>query len=168
MNDVAPTKDAAFGAISTPLDAVRASLLRVAGRPGRRLLAPWWAFALGPIVLGVPHLVADIPYLVVQPGLHRRGALLAAVGFPLPEEARPRPGIRSFRSSLRALEDDLGSALLVVAALSAVAVAARAIGSIEAARLLYLRGAGFHAYLEIALGCLFLLEHQRAPGRGIL
>ena len=30
--------------------------------------------AVGPLVLGVPHLVADLRYLVVRPGLHRRAA----------------------------------------------------------------------------------------------
>lgn len=39
------------------------------------VLAPLWLLALGPLVLGVPHLVADLRYLVVRPRLHlRRGA----------------------------------------------------------------------------------------------
>lgn len=32
-------------------------------------LAPLWAFAFGPLVLGVPHLLADLRYLVVRSGL---------------------------------------------------------------------------------------------------
>lgn len=40
---------------------------------------PLWSLALGPILLGVPHLLADLRYLVVRPGLHRRRALWLAV-----------------------------------------------------------------------------------------
>ncbi|MEC9466127.1 MAG: hypothetical protein VX834_10100 [Myxococcota bacterium] len=38
---------------------------------------PIWLLALGPIVWGVPHVMADIRYMVIQPGLHR-GRWLAA------------------------------------------------------------------------------------------
>lgn len=51
------------------------------------LLSPFWLLALGPVLLGVPHLVADVRYLVLRPGLHRRrggwllvGVLLLAAG----------------------------------------------------------------------------------------
>jgi hypothetical protein len=44
------------------------------------VLAPLPMLALGPILLGVPHLLADLRYLVVQPGLHRRGAAVVLVG----------------------------------------------------------------------------------------
>lgn len=325
---------ASLAPIALPIDAVRAAVLRSLGRPGRLFLAdrsarvglyatvglvialllaclaPVWAFALGPIVLGIPHLVADVRYLVVQPGLHRRRSLVVAVGLPLvlativqspalglasglgavlfatseraeisprraalllalggsitfaafaprtasfvllhghnvlavmlflvafarsrrvgnfvafaalvasamlfagafdrvviaslenghaprtalsfggmldlvapgvndpvlatrlaiffvfaqgvhyamwlrliPEEARERPGIRSFASSLAALERDLGKGVVVAVALLALGLAARAGASLEAARALYMRGAGFHGYLEIA------------------
>lgn len=334
-----------------PLDAVRSALLRALGPYGRMLLsdralrialygvvgivsallttcfAPVWAFALGPVLLGVPHLVADVRYLVVRPGLLRRPWLLFAVGAPLaasvvwpstaigltaglgaiacaraphahrflagaawagvivlsarspaiatltlvhahnvlavllflvafaaprrrwtsalpalvfvaaiaafllgaldpwlfrhaaltgprtgltasrivaslapladpvlslrlaflfvfaqgvhyvywlrlvPEAARERPGLRSFRSSLRALRADLGAPLLVLAALAMAALGIRAFTSLEGARLVYLRLAGPHAYLEIAFLLLWLLErkgatpqaHGRAP-----
>lgn len=45
------------------------------------LISPFWLLALGPVLLGVPHLVADVRYLVLRPGLHRRrgGWLLVAV-----------------------------------------------------------------------------------------
>lgn len=90
-----------------PLDAVRSALLRVAGRPGRCFLvdrgarvalygslgvacaltltatAPLWLLALGPILLGVPHLLADVRYLVVRQGLHRRVAFWPLVAAPL-------------------------------------------------------------------------------------
>lgn len=43
---------------------------------------PLWLIALGPLVWGVPHVVADVRYLVARPGLHRHRALFvaAAVG----------------------------------------------------------------------------------------
>ncbi len=45
--------------------------------------APLWGLALGPVLLGVPHVLADLRYLVVRPGLHRRGLLLVLAGIPL-------------------------------------------------------------------------------------
>lgn len=78
------------------LDALRAGLLRVFGAPGRSLLrdrqarvalsgalgvltsltfstlAPLLLLTLGPLLLGVPHLVADVRYMVARQGLHRR------------------------------------------------------------------------------------------------
>ncbi len=36
------------------------------------LEVPLWLLAVGPIVLGVPHVVADLRYLWVQPGFHQR------------------------------------------------------------------------------------------------
>jgi len=90
-----------------PLDAARSAVLRVVGRPARRLLAdrdarvalygsfgivsafamatlaPLWLLALGPIVLGVPHLLADARYMVVRQGLHRRAGFWALVVLPL-------------------------------------------------------------------------------------
>lgn len=318
-----------------PLDRMRSRVLRTLGRPGRVLLAdrsmrvgvyaaiglftaalmafvaPVLAFALGPIFLGVPHLVSDVRYLVVRPGLHRRRALVVATGMPLllatvfqspalglaagfgpllfsggapwrrgllafawaavvfyaarhasvatfavlhghnavavaifavafarsrrngigvtvgatamavailsgaadrlfasaltnpqvgtlldmvappslvadpimavrlailfvfaqsfhyvlwlrvvPEEARERSGLRSFSSSLDALERDLGRFLLLAFVAFAVLVLAKACVSVDAARSLYLRGATFHAYLEIAF-VLWLLTGEK-------
>lgn len=45
--------------------------------------APLWLLALGPLVLGVPHLMADARYLVAQPGLHRHGVLSWLLFLPL-------------------------------------------------------------------------------------
>lgn len=83
-----------------PLDALRARLLRVLGRPLRPLVVsrdkrvalgaalllglayllattvPLWVVALGPIVWGIPHLISDVRYLLVRPGLHRRPLLV--------------------------------------------------------------------------------------------
>ncbi len=47
------------------------------------LVAPLWLLALGPVLLGVPHLLADLRYLVAQPGLHRHGAASWAAALPL-------------------------------------------------------------------------------------
>jgi hypothetical protein len=47
------------------------------------LAAPLWMLALGPVLLGVPHLVSDARYLVVRPGLHRRTVLALLCGAPL-------------------------------------------------------------------------------------
>jgi hypothetical protein len=47
------------------------------------LLLPTWMLALGPIVLGVPHIAADLRYLVARPGLHARGWPTLAVLGPL-------------------------------------------------------------------------------------
>lgn len=58
-------------------------VLGVLGALGCALLLPLWTLALSPLFLGVPHLLADLRYLVVRPGLHRRVRLLLGVGLPL-------------------------------------------------------------------------------------
>ncbi len=139
----------ATGRLLRPLDAARAALYQLlapwlgplyADRARRvawlgvsavltsfalTLAAPLWLLALGPVVLGVPHLVADVRYLVVQPGLHRRvlpatlaAAALVAVGCGAPALvglAAMVPAIAAARASRR------GKALAVAtwAALSA-------------------------------------------------
>jgi hypothetical protein len=44
--------------------------------------APFWSLAIGPILFGVPHVLADLRYLVLRPGLHRRWPLVVC-GLPL-------------------------------------------------------------------------------------
>lgn len=39
-------------------------------------IVPMWLLALGPIVWGVPHVLADVRYLVVRPGFHRRAMIV--------------------------------------------------------------------------------------------
>ena len=103
----APQFRASAAAILTPLDRLRWLLLKLLGplaKPLVRrralrvmaagcavvgfslaatLISPFWLLALGPVVLGVPHLVADVRYLVLRPGLHRRIDLWLPVGIPL-------------------------------------------------------------------------------------
>ncbi len=93
--------------VVSPADVVRRRLLRALGPVAGRLAAdrearvavsgsllmlsafalalalPLWVLALGPVVLGVPHLLADVRYLWVRPGLHRRPAAWLAIGGPL-------------------------------------------------------------------------------------
>ena len=79
----------ALGPIGLPL--VRDRELRVAAAGALTVLfalaltglAPLWSMALGPVILGAPHLVADVRYLVVKPGLHRRRLLAVGAGIPL-------------------------------------------------------------------------------------
>ena len=44
------------------------------------LVVPFWLLALGPIVWGTPHVLSDIRYLVVRPGIHRRARLWLPAG----------------------------------------------------------------------------------------
>ena len=44
---------------------------------------PLWLLALSPILLGVPHLLADLRYCVARPGLHLRAEWIFGVGVPL-------------------------------------------------------------------------------------
>jgi hypothetical protein len=45
--------------------------------------APRWLLLVGPIVLGIPHVVADVRYLVARPRLHARPLLWLLVAAPL-------------------------------------------------------------------------------------
>ena len=110
MPDAAPANDhlasLACRALA-PLDVLRAELLRLLGgayrplivRPALRhavlgsggialafaltALAPLPMLMLGPLLLGVPHLVADLRYLVARQGLQRRPLVCVGVLAPL-------------------------------------------------------------------------------------
>ncbi|MBX3215504.1 MAG: hypothetical protein KF850_25930 [Labilithrix sp.] len=87
----------------------------------------------------------------------------------VPEEDRPRPGLRSFTSSWRALALDLGRPLLALAAVAALGLAAWGALELAAARDGYLRLAVFHGPLELGAATLLLLEGRgrvRLEGRG--
>ncbi len=90
-----------------PADRVRVALLHALGPVARRLvrdrelrvalvgalavgaallatlLVPWWLLALGPVVLGVPHILADVRYLVVRPAFHKRWGFWLLVAAPI-------------------------------------------------------------------------------------
>ena len=90
------TLDRGVERMLVPLDRLRTRCLRSTGRPLRRLLrlrservavqaalltctsfalalaAPLWLLTWGPLLLGVPHLVADVRYLVARNGLWQR------------------------------------------------------------------------------------------------
>lgn len=55
----------------------------VATAAATALWLPLWSLALGPLLLGVPHLLADVRYLVARPGHHRDRRLWWAAGLPL-------------------------------------------------------------------------------------
>lgn len=98
---------AAVAAALRPLDLLRTRLLRWFGPLSRVLVAdrelrvavqglvlvavsllftatiPLWMLALSPILLGVPHLLADLRYCVARPGHHLRASWLLAVAAPL-------------------------------------------------------------------------------------
>jgi hypothetical protein len=104
---IAATADAVVVCLLAPLDRARADLLRLCGAalaPALRdrdlrvallgttavvtallltLCAPVALLALGPLVLGVPHLVGDVRHLVVRRGLHRRPLVLLLLFAPL-------------------------------------------------------------------------------------
>ncbi len=76
----------------------------------------------------------------------------------VPEDDRPRPVPRPFAASFRALRADFGLWPLVLVAIAALAIAAWGAVDLAAARDGYLRLAGFHGYLELAVGALWLAE----------
>lgn len=80
----------------------------------------------------------------------------------IPEEARERPAPRPFRASLRALQRDLGTPLLVVAAVVGVALLIWGSVQLSEARLGYFRVASFHGYLELCVLALWWVEGR--PG----
>ncbi|MDX2010560.1 MAG: hypothetical protein SFW67_10235 [Myxococcaceae bacterium] len=136
--------------VLTPLDAARSAVLRMSaplltpffGDRERRVLwlgvgsvvmafvltglAPLWLLALGPVVLGVPHLLADVRYLVVKPRLHRDVPLMLGLGVPLVAVTVGAPPVFGVLSVLVAALSGprswrQGLAFLAVAALAAVA-----------------------------------------------
>lgn len=79
----------------------------------------------------------------------------------VPEEDRPRAGLRSFSSSARAVISDLGTPFVVGAAILAVGLAVWGCIELTSARDGYLRIAVFHGPLELGAGALLLLERGR-------
>jgi hypothetical protein len=59
------------------------AIVAVLGALASTALVPLWTLALGPIVLGVPHIVSDVRYLVVRRGYHRRIEVWILAAAPL-------------------------------------------------------------------------------------
>ena len=81
----------------------------------------------------------------------------------IPEQARPRAGMRGFAASLRALQTDFTSWIVLAIVVGAAALIAYGVHDAAAARNAYLRVASFHAYLELAFVARWLV---RLPRRG--
>ncbi|MEZ4406929.1 MAG: hypothetical protein R3A52_10685 [Polyangiales bacterium] len=101
------TELALLDALATPFDRLRRACLGALGPLAKRVVAPrearvatvatagitaalaltavapLWLLTLGPLAWGVAHLVADLRYLAVRPGLHRRAAAWVAIGLPV-------------------------------------------------------------------------------------
>jgi hypothetical protein len=131
----------------TPLDVLRRRGLRALGGVGRRLvrdrelrvgvgaaLAIGFAFAgattfpivllaLGPVLLGVPHVLADLRYLVVRQGLHRRalGLLTLAGLVPAALLGNVWPALASAGAVALASRGSLARRVLVAAFFGALA-----------------------------------------------
>lgn len=90
----------------------------------------------------------------------------------LPSDDRVREVPRSFQSSLRALQADVGAPLLALAALLAVALVAAALWDLGEARNRYFQLAWFHGHMELLVGVWLVLrgvrraERATAPGAG--
>lgn len=126
------------------------------------VIAPVWLLMLGPLVLGVPHLLADVRYLVLRPGLHRRPAAwvaavpLAAVGLGAPSAVGVLAALPLVLAGSASWWRRAG-VLLLIAGLAAVAV------RWERAFLL-----GFmHAHNVVALG-LWWSVRRRGVGAGVV
>ena len=80
----------------------------------------------------------------------------------IPDDARPRPGLRSFAGSYRALIADCGRPLVIAALLVTGGLAAWALFEPASARIAYLRLALFHGPMELAVALLWILEGRSA------
>lgn len=76
----------------------------------------------------------------------------------IPEQVRPRPGMRGFAASVRALQAELTPWVLLAVVGGAVALLAYGVHDAHAARATYLRVAAFHAYLELAFVARWLVR----------
>lgn len=59
-----------------------AATLMIATTLALTIYAPFYLLLLGPVVLGVPHLIGDVRYLFVRPGFHRRPLVWLAIAVP--------------------------------------------------------------------------------------
>ena len=80
----------------------------------------------------------------------------------IPEDDRKQPTPRPFVATFRALRQDMGGLVLLVAAMLAAGLAAWAVFDLAEARTGYLRLALFHGYLELA-ACAILFIQSPQP-----
>jgi len=94
-------------------------------------VAPLWLIGLAPIALGVPHVLADVRYLVVRPGFHLRialwitvlgGSIAAALGLGLAGGLLGAAGAIAFA---RAEKWKRAVGVVIAIALAAIAFRAR-------------------------------------------
>jgi len=131
------------------------------------LTVPLWTLALGPVLLGVPHLVSDMRYLVVRPGLLQRGGFALLCGVPVLATcfgAGPEVGLLAMVPAILGANGPAwrkGLLLTVWAALTAFAV-----GSPLGIRLALLHG---HNVMAVALWWwAWRRTHARAWGVPLL
>ena len=137
---MAPMATALMDSLLAPADLLRRGLLR---RLPRRLLTdrelrvglggvfgvlsafalaglvPLWTLSLGPLLLGVPHIVADVRYLIVRPGIHERWLLFGALLVPIAIYGMTGRGVAGLAAGVfgvLACEGALGRRLLAMAA----------------------------------------------------
>jgi hypothetical protein len=125
-------------------------------------LLPVWVLAAGPIVWGVPHVLADVRYLVVRPGYHTRLRvalpLVLALALGLSSRAGGLAGVL-VGASLAAL---LARASLARRAVVAVPLAALAVAAHRAPELATLVFAHVHNAVALAF---FVFWPSRARAR---
>ena len=100
---------------------------------GLTVIAPLWLLALGPIVLGVPHLLADLRYCVVRPGWHRERVLWLTAGVPLLALALGAPleyGLAGVAASALAMDGSTLRRWAVAIGALGLALLARQVGSL--------------------------------------
>ena len=150
-------------ALLVPRDSRVASVGAALGVSGWLMAAclPAWALVLGPLAWGVPHVVADVRYLLVRPGYHRRAWFMAALvaGMAATFAIGLRGGLLAAAGAIlaaRASWRRRAAGLVVVAALFAVA---QRYGWVAEALLV-------HLHNFVAFG--FFLVWRKRAGHGYL
>ena len=99
------------------------------------LVVPFWLLALGPILWGTPHVLSDIRYLVVRPGLHRRVRIMIPAGLLI---VLAGVGFHSMQSGLAAAaavailsNGPVVRKVIAVSVISSLLVAATAAGHVS-------------------------------------
>lgn len=130
------------------------------------VLLPLPLMLVSPLLLGVPHLVADLRYLVARPGLHRRGGIAIVVGALLLLSgltADLRWGLIGAAIAPLGARGSWGRRLVVASALLSVAVAA-----VVVARPAVLALVHAHNLIAVILWLLIASALQRGgPGGGL-